>query len=124
VDSLWQLCLLSQGDFIGCLLDFFQQCYWLCAFFIAFFIDDVETLMKIVYDEQHVLPKHAHTLAGMAILWIIHRYVARHYNSYRILRDTSARFRHSLYDIWLLLPELRHEVDAVRKEFVLSRVAA
>ncbi len=121
MDSLWQLCLLSQGDFSGCVLDFFQQCYWLCAFLVAFFIDDVETLMKIVYDEKHVLPKHAHTLAGIATLWIIRRYVGRQHNSFRIFRDTSMRFRRTLYDIWFLLPELRPAVDDMRKELAPIR---
>jgi hypothetical protein len=73
--------------------------------------------MEIVYDEKHILPRHAHTLAGKATLWVIRRYVAQQYMTYRILRDVSAKFRHSMYDIWLLMPELRPAVDSVRKEF-------
>ncbi|HXK37715.1 MAG TPA: hypothetical protein VJ579_01455 [Candidatus Paceibacterota bacterium] len=93
-----------------------KQLYWFIVFLVAFWLEDVDTLMEIVYDDKHILPRHAHALAGKATLSVIRRYVAHQYMTYRILRDVSAKFRHSLYDIWLLLPELRPSVDAVRKE--------
>lgn len=119
-----QFSFIAESDQVEQIHVFFKQLYWLLAFLIAVIIDDVETLMEIVYDERRLLPKHAHTLAGRASLRIIRRYVSRRYMTYRILRDISARFRHSLYDIWLLVPELRHDVDAVRKELGPVRLPA
>jgi hypothetical protein len=101
-----------------------KQCYWLIAFLIAVCLRDVDTLMEIVYDEKRILPRHAQTLAGKAVVWLIRRYAARQYVTYRILRDMSVKFKHSLYDIWLLLPELRPAVDVVRKEFGQQRSVA
>lgn len=109
--------LLSQGYWSPQCKLLCQQCYWFIAFLVAAWTGDVDTLMEIVYDEKHILPNHAHTLAGRATLWTIRRYVAQQYMTYRILRDVSAKFRRSLFDIWLLLPELRTHVDHVRKEF-------
>lgn len=112
-----QFGFFAEFDYTLHLQIFFMQLYWLLIFFIAIMVGDVDTLMQIVYDERHILPRHAHTLAGRATLYIIRRYVASRYSNYRILRDVSMHFRHSLYDIWLLLPELRRDVDVVRKEF-------
>ena len=123
VVDLLQLHALLEYDLEVCLSDFPGQCYWLFVFCLALLVRDVDALMKIVYDERHILPRHAHMLAGRAILHIIRHYIAKRYHSYCILRDTSAHFRHSLYDIWLLLPELRPAVDVVRKEFVCARVS-
>lgn len=115
---------LSEMDLMPCLVLLYEQLYWLLAFLVAVWLDDVSRLMEIVYDEKRILPKHAHTLAGKAAIWIIRRYIARRYMHYRILHDLNVQLRHCLYDIWLLLPELRPQVDDARKAFGQLRQAA